>query len=99
MTSTPAGEVGKRRGGLRRLLAVHLRPDRRPIALALVLLTAQAIANLYLPTLNADIIDDGVVKGDTRYILVIGGVMLGVTLVMGLTAVISVRLAACSLSN
>jgi ATP-binding cassette subfamily B multidrug efflux pump len=57
---------------------------------------AQAIANLYLPTLNADIIDDGVVKGDTHYILVIGGVMLGVTLVMGLTAVISVRLAARS---
>ncbi|HUU60981.1 MAG TPA: ABC transporter ATP-binding protein [Acidimicrobiia bacterium] len=84
------------RSGLLRLLATYLRPYRWPIALALALLAAQAIANLYLPTLNADIIDNGVVKGDTHHIVVVGGVMLGVTLVMGVAAVISVRLAARS---
>ncbi|HSQ38328.1 MAG TPA: ABC transporter ATP-binding protein [Acidimicrobiia bacterium] len=96
MPATPAPAAERRRGGLRRLLAGHLRPYRWPIALALALLTAQAIANLYLPTLNADIIDNGVVKGDTHHIMVVGGVMLGVTLIMGITAVISVRLAARS---
>jgi ATP-binding cassette subfamily B protein len=39
------------------------------------------IGALYLPTLNADIIDNGVVKGDTGYILGMGGAMLGVTVV------------------
>jgi len=88
--------TARQRSGLLRLLFDYLRPYRWPIAIALVLLTAQAIANLYLPTLNADIIDNGVVKGDTHYILVIGGVMLGVTLLMGVAAIISVRLAARS---
>ena len=37
----------------------------------------QTLATLYLPTLNADIIDNGVVTGDTGYIMRIGGVMLG----------------------
>ena len=40
----------------------------------------QAIANLYLPSLNADIINNGVAKGDTDYILRTGGFMLVVTL-------------------
>jgi ATP-binding cassette subfamily B multidrug efflux pump len=41
----------------------------------------QTLATLYLPTLNADIIDNGVVKGDTGYIMRVGGGMLAVTLV------------------
>ena len=41
----------------------------------------QAIAGLYLPTLNADIIDKGVAKGDHGYILRMGVVMIGVTLI------------------
>ena len=41
----------------------------------------QTCATLYLPTLNADIIDNGVVKGDTGYILTTGGLMIAVTLV------------------
>ncbi len=45
-----------------------------------VLQLVQTLATLYLPTLNADIIDDGVVKGDTGYILRVGGVMIAVTL-------------------
>ncbi len=41
----------------------------------------QTLATLYLPTLNADIIDNGVVTGDTGYILRIGALMLGVSLI------------------
>lgn len=91
-----SGRPARRRSGLPRLLVAYLRPYRWPVAIALVLLAAQAIANLYLPTLNADIIDNGVVKGDTHYIMVVGGVMLGVTLLTGLAAIISVSLAARS---
>jgi ATP-binding cassette subfamily B protein len=45
------------------------------------------IGALYLPTLNADIIDNGVVKGDTGYIVGLGGVMLGVTVVQMVCAI------------
>jgi ATP-binding cassette subfamily B protein len=48
------------------------------------------LANLYLPTLNADIINNGVVKGDTGYILRVGGIMLAVTLAAALAAIASV---------
>ena len=96
MSDGPQGRAGRKRGGLRRLSVTYLKPYRWPIAGALLLLAAQAITNLYLPTLNADIIDNGVVKGDTHHILVLGAVMLGVTLAMGATAVVSVWLAARS---
>ncbi|MFF3596249.1 ABC transporter ATP-binding protein [Kitasatospora indigofera] len=64
-----------------RLLRAHLKPYSRPISLLVLLQLVSTIAALYLPTLNADIIDDGVVKGDTGYILQIGAVMIAVTLV------------------
>jgi ATP-binding cassette subfamily B protein len=64
-----------------RLLRSHLRPYKRPIGLLVLLQLVQTIAALFLPTLNADIIDNGVVKGDTGYIVGTGGVMLGVTVV------------------
>jgi ATP-binding cassette subfamily B protein len=64
-----------------RLLRSHLRPYRRPIGLLVLLQLVQTIAALFLPTLNADIIDNGVVKGDTGYILGLGGTMIGVTVV------------------
>ncbi|MDQ0308236.1 ATP-binding cassette subfamily B protein [Kitasatospora herbaricolor] len=64
-----------------RLLRAHLTPYSRPISLLVLLQLVSTIAALYLPTLNADIIDDGVVKGDTGYILQIGAVMIAVTLV------------------
>ncbi|MEV5506237.1 ABC transporter ATP-binding protein [Streptomyces orinoci] len=63
-----------------RLLRAYLRPYTRPIALIVLLQLVQTLATLYLPTLNADIIDKGVVKGDTGYILTTGGIMLAVTL-------------------
>ena len=73
-----------------RLLRERLRPYWRQILVVLALLLVQAIANLYLPTLNADIINNGVLTGDTAYILRTGGLMLGVTLVFVLAAVVAV---------
>ncbi|WP_030660484.1 ABC transporter ATP-binding protein [Streptomyces rimosus] len=63
-----------------RLARAHLRPHMRPISLIVLLQLIQTLATLYLPTLNADIIDDGVIKGDMGYIVGLGGVMIGVTL-------------------
>lgn len=70
------------------LLRGYLRPYRRPLAFVMVLLLIQAIGQLLLPSLNADIINNGVLKGDTGYILRIGGVMLLVTLLLGVCAVV-----------
>ncbi|ELP65002.1 ABC transporter ATP-binding protein [Streptomyces turgidiscabies] len=64
-----------------RLLRTYLRPYKKPIGLLVLLQLLQTCATLYLPTLNADIIDKGVVKGDTGYILLSGAVMIGVSLV------------------
>ena len=66
---------------LKRLLRRHLRPYTGVIWLIVALQLVQTIATLYLPTLNADIIDHGVVTGDTGYILRIGMFMLGVSLI------------------
>jgi ATP-binding cassette subfamily B multidrug efflux pump len=54
------------------------------------LLLVQSIATLYLPTLNADVINNGVAKGNIHYILVAGAVMLAVTLLLGAVAVTAV---------
>ncbi len=72
------------------LLRTYLRPYARQLALVLVLLFVQAIANLYLPTLNADIINFGIAKGDNGYIVSTGAFMLLVTLLNGLAAVVGV---------
>ena len=70
-----------------RLMRSYLRPYRKPLALVLLLQLAQTLATLYLPTLNADIIDRGVILRNTHYILTTGGVMLAITLVQILCAV------------
>ncbi|GAA3395908.1 ABC transporter ATP-binding protein [Streptomyces roseoviridis] len=62
-----------------RLLRTFLRPYRKPIGLLVLLQLLQTSATLYLPTLNADIIDNGVVNGDTGYILRFGALMIGVS--------------------
>lgn len=64
-----------------RLLRSHLAPYKRPISILVVLQLLQTVATLYLPSLNADIIDNGVVAGDSGYILRFGGIMLGVSVV------------------
>ena len=66
---------------LLRLVRQYLAPYRRPLALVVLLQFVGTMAALYLPSLNADIIDNGVVTGDTGYILRIGAMMLGVAFV------------------
>ena len=62
-------------------LFAFLRPFRGSVALVLALALAQSLASLYLPRLMADIVDHGIVPGDTRRILEIGGLMLLVPVV------------------
>ncbi|MCP3817591.1 ABC transporter ATP-binding protein/permease [Streptomyces sp. A3M-1-3] len=64
-----------------RLLRTYLGPYKKPIGLLVLLQLLQTSATLYLPNLNADIIDNGVVKGDAGYILALGGLMIGASLV------------------
>ncbi|MFD3606996.1 ABC transporter ATP-binding protein [Streptomyces atroolivaceus] len=64
-----------------KLLRTYLGPYRRPIVLLVLLQLLQTCASLYLPSLNADIIDNGVVQGDTGYILEFGAVMIVVSTV------------------
>jgi ATP-binding cassette subfamily B multidrug efflux pump len=73
-----------------RLLRTHLRPYQAAIAIVVVLQLVQTIATLYLPTLNADLIDNGVVKSDTGYILRIGALMIAITLVQVICAIVAV---------
>ena len=73
-----------------RLLRTHLRPYRAQVLLLSVLLIAQTVGNLYLPNLNADIINGGVVTGNLHYIIRTGAWMILLTLAIGLFAVIAV---------
>jgi ATP-binding cassette, subfamily B, multidrug efflux pump len=73
-----------------RLLRVHLRPYRNAILLVVAFQLVQTLATLYLPTLFADIIDRGVVVGDTGYVMRIGGVMLAITLLQIAAQVVAV---------
>lgn len=73
-----------------KVLVRFLRPHQRLLIAVVVFQLAQSIASLYLPTLNADIIDNGVATGDTDYILRIGGLMLLITLLQIACAVVAV---------
>ncbi|MEP7048215.1 MAG: ABC transporter ATP-binding protein [Ilumatobacteraceae bacterium] len=64
-----------------RLLRTYLQRYKRLLIIVVVLQAAQTIAALYLPSLNADIIDKGIARGDTGYIWSTGGLMLLITLV------------------
>ncbi|HEX6287505.1 MAG TPA: ABC transporter ATP-binding protein [Acidimicrobiia bacterium] len=64
-----------------KLLKQYLAVYRRELTIVISLQLIATIAALYLPTLNADIIDNGVVRGDTDYIIRIGLVMLAVSFV------------------
>ncbi len=72
------------------LLRTYLKPYAREVVIVGALVLVQSIANLYLPNLNADIINNGVAKGDVGYIWRTGAVMLGITLVLGVLAVAGV---------
>ncbi len=79
---------------LRRLLWRYLRPYRWLLVGVLVFQFASAMAMLYLPSLNADIIDKGVSRGDTGYIWRTGGFMLAVSLGQIVAAIVATYLAA-----
>jgi ATP-binding cassette subfamily B protein len=79
---------------LLRILRSYLQPYRREILIVVVLQLTGTIASLFLPSLNADIIDNGVVLGDTGYILRTGAVMLGVSLIQIVGTIIAVYFSA-----
>ncbi|WP_299530371.1 ABC transporter ATP-binding protein [uncultured Streptomyces sp.] len=62
-----------------KILRARLGPYRKAIVLLVFLQLLQTCASLYLPSLNADIIDNGVVEGDTGYILRFGALMIAVS--------------------
>jgi ATP-binding cassette subfamily B protein len=73
-----------------RILRKYLQPYKREMVIVVFLQLAGTIASLYLPALNADIIDNGVVLGDTGYIIRTGGLMLAVSLVQIVSTIIAV---------
>src|SRR3979490_2805639 len=73
-----------------KLLRTHLRPYWRELLAVVALQRVSTMASLYLPSLNADIIDKGVARGDTGYIFTTGGWMLAVTLAQIVCAIAAV---------
>jgi ATP-binding cassette subfamily B protein len=81
---------------LARLLRTYLRPYTRPLAVVVLLQLVGTMASLYLPSLNADIIDNGIARGDSGYILTTGGWMLLVSAVQIACSIIAVYFGARS---
>ena len=75
---------------LLRLVRAYLRPYAAPLAAVVALQFLGTMAALYLPSLNADIIDKGVVTGDTGFILRHGGLMLAISLVQVVCSIAAV---------
>ena len=71
------------------LLIRYLKDYRIQMILVFVFVLSQAAAQLYLPTMMGDIIENGVAQGDTPYILTSGAMMLGVSLVAAVCMVAS----------
>jgi len=74
---------------MRYLIEKFLKPYWKQIVLAISLILVQAMSNLYLPSLNASIINNGVAKGDISYIIKTGGLMLIFTLLLASGAIAS----------
>ena len=77
-----------------KLIGRYIRPYRGEIVAVLILQLIAAVASLLLPSLNARIIDDGVAKGDTAFILSHGAIMLAVALTQAVSQVAAVYFAA-----
>ncbi|MEO6505670.1 MAG: ABC transporter ATP-binding protein [Terrimesophilobacter sp.] len=75
---------------LLRILRRYLKPHWKLLVAVGLFQAAQSIASLYLPNLIADIIDNGIAKGDVGHILVVGGVMLAITVVQIACAITAV---------
>jgi len=67
-----------------------LRPYHPQLLLVMGLMLVQAMANLYLPELNANIINNGIAAGDTTFIVREGALMLAVTLALGVASIAGV---------
>lgn len=76
------------------LLRSYLAPHWRVLLVIALLLLVQALGTLILPSLNADIINEGVVTGDTGFILRVGGLMLVLSVLVGLATVAAVYFSA-----
>ena len=75
-----------------KLLRKHLRPYGRTIVVIVLMHLVATICSLLLPSINADIIDQGIVLGNIPFILQRGGIMLGVSLVQVATTIAAVYL-------
>jgi ABC-type multidrug transport system fused ATPase/permease subunit len=80
------------RGRVTTLIRGFLRPYSRQLGFLAALQVLQAAGNLYLPTLNADIINNGVLNVNLNYIWRTGGIMLGISVMLCLASLVSVRL-------
>ncbi|AEG44160.1 ABC transporter ATP-binding protein [Isoptericola variabilis] len=76
------------------LVRRYVRPYRGQVGVLLALQLLATLASLYLPSLNADVVDQGVTRGDTAYVLRVGAWMLGVSLVQVVCAIGAVYLGA-----
>jgi ATP-binding cassette subfamily B multidrug efflux pump len=79
---------------LLRLVRTRLAPYKGPIAAIVTLQLIGTLAMLYLPSINAEIIDKGVVTGDTDFIVERGALMLAISLAQALCSVVAVWFAA-----
>ena len=76
------------------LMRTYLAPYKRWLGIIVVLQFTSTVAMLYLPSINADIIDKGIATGDNDYIVRLGGVMLAVSLGQIICSVVAVWFAA-----
>lgn len=79
-------------------LSKYLNPYRRRIAFMLAMLFLQVLGTLYLPTLTAEIVNNGIVKGDLGFVWRTGGIMLGVALLTAGFSVLETYLSISSFS-
>jgi len=78
---------------LRNLLGRYMGRYKGQVFLVIALLVVQAVSNLYLPNLTADIINNGIDMGNIHYIWMTGLWMLGITFVVGVITVVAVYFA------
>ncbi|NLA59155.1 MAG: ABC transporter ATP-binding protein [Firmicutes bacterium] len=71
-------------------MLTYLKPYWRQVLLGVILVLVEAMSNLYLPNLNAAIVNNGIARGDMHYILRTGGFMLLVTFLLGVCAALAV---------
>jgi ABC-type multidrug transport system fused ATPase/permease subunit len=74
------------------LLRRFTRPSAGLLSLLAILIVVQAVGNLYLPNLNADLVNEGIVTGDTGYIWRVGGIMIVIVLAIAAISIVAVYL-------